>query len=107
MRVRKISEQVYEFFCPGCKEIHTIHVNGKKNASGASWGFDLNMELPTFTPSIHLRTGTYADPSWKEPEDPGTWSVICHSFVTRGRISFLFDCTHELRGQEVDLPEIN
>jgi hypothetical protein len=31
--------------------------------------------------------------------------VVCHSFVTDGRIQFLEDCTHELAGQTVDLPE--
>lgn len=32
--------------------------------------------------------------------------VVCHSFVTAGRIEFLPDCTHALAGQTVDLPEI-
>lgn len=29
----------------------------------------------------------------------------CHSFVTDGRIEYLSDSTHELRGQTVDLPD--
>ena len=32
--------------------------------------------------------------------------TYCHSFVTDGRIQYLDDCTHELRGQTIDLPDI-
>jgi len=35
---------------------------------------------------------------------PGA-DVVCHSFVTDGRIQFLGDCTHTLAGQTVDLPD--
>lgn len=31
---------------------------------------------------------------------------VCHSYVTNGRIQYLGDCTHELAGQTVDLPEL-
>jgi hypothetical protein len=47
------------------------------------------MEAPTFEPSILVE---------------GARSR-CHSFVREGRIKFLSDCTHELAGQTVDLPE--
>lgn len=30
---------------------------------------------------------------------------VCHSFVTDGRIQFLADCTHDLAGLTVDLPD--
>ena len=33
-------------------------------------------------------------------------SSVCHSFITDGRIQFLGDCTHELKGQTVELPEV-
>lgn len=105
-KVREIADRVYQVFCPGCKETHTIHVNGKKNGSKATWSFDMNLEAPTFSPSINLRTGKYADPDWQEPDEPGIWSVICHSFIRNGIISFLNDCTHELKGQSVVLPDI-
>jgi hypothetical protein len=29
----------------------------------------------------------------------------CHSFVTDGKIQFLPDCYHSLKGQTVELPE--
>lgn len=31
---------------------------------------------------------------------------VCHSYVRGGTIEFLDDCTHELRGQTVSLPEL-
>jgi hypothetical protein len=49
------------------------------------------MESPTFTPSILCNKDA--------PE------VRCHSFVVNGRIQFLGDCFHFLKGQTVDLPE--
>jgi len=64
-----------------------------------------------------MRTGHYIPEhnsancycNWNEryPDDPIDWTCqVCHSFVTDGRIQFLGDCTHNLAGQTVDLPEI-
>jgi len=47
------------------------------------------MDKPSFQPSILWQWG----------------DVRCHSYVTDGRIQFLNDCTHDLAGQTVDLPE--
>lgn len=64
------------------------------------WGFNGDLERPTFTPSILSR--------WKEPQGEGLppKQHVCHSFVTDGRIQFLSDCTHALAGQTVELPEL-
>ncbi len=39
--------------------------------------------------------------------DPSTHKTKeqCHSFIEKGKIRFLPDCTHSLAGQTVDLPE--
>ncbi len=37
----------------------------------------------------------------------GTGSVRFHSFVVDGHIQFLGDCTHELAGQTVDIPDFD
>jgi hypothetical protein len=37
--------------------------------------------------------------------DPPEKDEICHSFVTAGHIQFLSDCTHEMAGQTVEIPE--
>lgn len=104
------------FWCPGCKSSHRIsHGAG----SGPRWGWNGDADKPTFTPSVLMRQGHYAydqprDTCWctynaaqkAKGEKPSPFTCeICHSFVTDGRIQFLGDCTHELAGQTVDLPD--
>lgn len=99
----------YRFHCPGCKEEHVVNVYKPRESNGAIWGFNENMDSPTFTPSINISWGKEADPKSGEPEglppDNG-WSGRCHSVVTNGQISFCNDCTHELSGQTIELPDI-
>jgi len=78
----------YSFVCPGCGYKHTPYI---EEGYGPKWGFNGSEELPTFTPSILFRTGDKNGP------------IVCHSFVTDGRIQFLTDSTHKLAGQTVDL----
>jgi hypothetical protein len=61
------------------------------------------MEAPTFSPSILVR--------WTKT-DPVTglavgekYDMVCHSFVRAGKIQFLSDCSHELAGQTVEMPD--
>lgn len=69
------------FHCPGCLYDHPFDLN--------RWTWNEDMEKPTFAPSLLV---------WKDfPE----WR--CHCFVTDGRIQFLDDCHHELRGKTVDM----
>lgn len=108
--------QTIEFFCPGCKETHIIPVGAQHE--GAHWGWNGDTEKPTLTPSILVRSGHFAshyrlgDHCWctfnKEDGTPDAHPykcVVCHSFVTNGQILFLQDCTHELAGQTVDIPD--
>jgi hypothetical protein len=90
-RVLAKSEEGRLFFeCPGCDMIHGIsHGPGPE----PRWGWNGDAEKPTFTPSVLV---------WYRWTDGDRG---CHSFVTDGRIQFLGDCTHELAGQTVDLPE--
>ena len=76
----------YGHWCPGCEEMHVFHVS-RPAPSGARWTWDNNAEAPTFKPSMVVATR-------------------CHYFLTAGRIQFLDDCTHALRGQTVDLPDL-
>lgn len=88
------------FRCPGCDDNHQIRVG--------VWGFNGNVERPTFTPSVLVGGVQWPVGSpFHKPNhsvDAGE-SVVCHSFVTDGRIQFLDDCTHGLAGRTVDLPE--
>lgn len=78
------------FFCKGCDGPHSIqHGSG----TGPRWGWNGNLEKPTFTPSVLV--------SWNE----GDVAKVCHSFVTDGRIQYLGDCTHALADQTVDLAD--
>lgn len=79
------------FWCPGCKCSHGVWVSSANGHTGATWGFNGNMDLPTFTPSILCRSGNESGPT------------VCHSFVRDGRIEYLGDCTHDLRGQTVEM----
>lgn len=81
----------YYFHCPGCGCDHGIWTTP---GSHPVWGFNGDVEKPTFTPSIKVTYQTLK------------LTNICHSFVTEGKIKYLNDCTHELKGQTVELPDI-
>ena len=89
---------------------HQVHIIGKQvptdwtppgyerspRMSSAVWGFNGDLDHPTFTPSV-LNISNWG---------PERRELRCHSFVTGGRIEFLGDFPHTLAGQTVDLPEI-
>lgn len=94
-------------FCPACKCGHLFRI--------PLWTFNGDQEKPTFRASMMVR-GYEMSPEGeamvKRGERPPAGQrypgheKICHSFVTDGKIQFLDDSTHALRGQTVDLPEI-
>lgn len=84
------------FWCPGCFRAHQITLSQAAAAHSGGWGFNGDGDCPTFTPSILVNP---PGPSF----NPGAPS--CHSFVTKGRILYLQDCTHRLAGCTVDLPD--
>lgn len=82
----------WRFHCPGCGHAHVVH----SHADGKPlWDLSGTIDNPTIHPSIKV---TGADDKGDE--------TICHSFVRNGRIEFLTDCTHDLKGQTVELPEV-
>jgi hypothetical protein len=104
MKVRKFGDESEGFMCincPGCKEEHVI-ATIKPFSNGAKWSFNSNFEKPTFRPSLLIRTGKYVDKNYSDE----LTSSICHSYIVDGKIQFLNDCTHELKGQTVDLLDI-
>jgi len=115
--LRNSSDNGLLFWCPGCDGAHRIqHGEG----TGPRWGWNGDVNKPTFTPSILINGRDFtakgqADfDAWHaagcpRPEDDQPMKfenapVVCHSFVTDGCIQFLGDCTHALAGQTVDLP---
>lgn len=82
----------YIFYCPGCEQNHlicTIQNNSK---------------------DYHVLTGTLSKPTVRasilSKGKTNFGNVLCHSFITEGKIEFLSDCTHKLAGKSVDLPII-
>ena len=104
--LRRSSDGVVGFWCPGCDEAHFVSV------APGGWTWDGNAEAPTFSPSVLVRSGHHADrkkPCWCDfnREHPGESRFkcgVCHSFVRGGRIEFLSDCTHPLADQTVPIP---
>jgi len=96
------------FWCPGCDGAHQVRVG---DGPGPRWGYNGNPDQPTFTPSILVRgVDRLTDDEHARimaGEHVERRPIVCHSFVTDGRIQFLGDCTHALAGQTVDLPEFD
>ena len=101
------------FYCPGCQELHPFDKR---------WSFDGNLEAPTFLPSLRMGPYWRMPPGW-DPEEakargeslendpatgrlPGAVEWACHLFLRTGHLEFLSDCSHELAGKTVDLPEL-
>lgn len=84
------------FFCPGCADQHIIQIG---EGPGPRWSYNGDVEAPTFSPSVNVEyNGADAGIDGAPPR-------VCHSIITDGNIQFQGDCTHELVGQTVDLPE--
>jgi hypothetical protein len=73
----------FAILCPGCGNAHGF--------SSKRWQFNGNMNYPTISPSLLVESGNEHGPT------------RCHSFVRDGKIQFLDDCTHALKGKTVDL----
>jgi len=96
----------FAFVCPGCKGAHVLPTDVTRDG----WKFNGNLEAPTFEPSILSKRS-----EWPTDEEHARIMAgekvelkqrICHSYVTDGNIRFLDDCTHELKGQTVPLPDL-
>ena len=105
-KIHDLSEGIHGFYCPACGCCH---------APDGKWSFNGDYDKPTFSPSILVRTGHYlpehkGDACWcsynkEHPDDPVPFKCsVCHSFVTDGKIQYLADCTHELAGQTIEIP---
>lgn len=84
---------IWMFYCPGCKHSHPYHVGdlsvhwpGRKG-----WTFNGDVNKPTFTPSLMCNQGRPSQ---------------CHLYLTDGKIHYLGDCHHDLKGKVVEMEEI-
>lgn len=82
------------FMCPGCNGIHMVTVEKDEDIPEVpTWQWNGDVEKPTFSPSVNV----YAN----------TPSRRCHSFVVDGKITFLNDSFHELKGKTVELGDVS
>lgn len=111
----KIEDGHAKIYCPGCEDSHYLVVESKQ---GSCWSFNNDVERPTFSPSLLVKTGHYVSGRPQPPDcyhcnrdrledDMGYSCGICHSFIRAGKIEFLNDCTHNLAGQTVELPDLD
>ncbi len=70
------------FWCPGCECGHWF----KTSAPEPTWTWNGSMENPTVQPSIRTQG-----------------KIMCHVYLTDGRIQFLGDCGHALAGKTVPM----
>jgi hypothetical protein len=108
-RHQNIDPKRYYFKCPGCGQGHVIST--VKREGEHAWQFNGNIDKPTFTPSLLVTCGHYVQgqpqpPNCEHCNEGHTCCYRCHSYITDGKIQFLSDCTHHLKGQTVELPDI-
>lgn len=90
-------------WCPACKTMHAINVE-HPNGNKARWMFDGDLNKPTFHPSIKIKIGPM--PTVPEGRPDAGKTFVCHYHLRHGKITYCDDCTHELKGQTIDLPPI-
>lgn len=71
------------------------HKHGWHNIPAKRWNFDGNLECPTFSPSV--REFEY------DPKQHEQHKTRCHYTVTKGKIKYHDDNTHEFAGQTLDM----
>lgn len=102
-KVKDVSNGGLRFKCPGCGVNHVVNITGAKHVR---WSFDGNYERPTLSPSVLVNGYLPSDDPSKFDDPLQDVPFTCHSFVRNGYIEFLTDCTHQLAGQTVALPDI-
>lgn len=78
----------YMFWCEGCGQHHSILVREQHPC----WTFNGNFEKPTINPSVR-HTFSFVN-------------QMCHYVITDGMMHFEDDSTHELKGQTVEMKDI-
>ena len=76
------------FWCEGCEMRHMIRAQGPHPC----WDWNRSLEAPTFSPSYLIRAMENV--------------TQCHSFIQHGKIQYLSDCDHPLKGETVDLKDV-
>lgn len=105
----------FMFFCPGCRENHTINI--ETQSGKLFWTYNNNTQYPTFRPSVLIKAGCKTSQyvpgtaCWCNYEakygQPAPFRcLVCHFHITDGTIQYLSDSTHELSGKTIRIDEI-
>lgn len=78
---------------PIYNRIIPVMIGGTRKGT-PNWTWNGDTEKPTLKPSILTRT------------EDANGKILCHTFITDGKVQFLNDCSHELAGQTLDLLEV-
>lgn len=112
-KLRSIEGGRLAYWCQGCNSAHQVSVAGP----GAVWGWNGNVEAPTFTPSVLVTSGHFVsshkpgDKCWctyaaEHPGRPVSFRCQrCHTFIRGGMVEFLGDCSHAYAGKTEPLPD--
>lgn len=112
-KLRNIAGGGIGFWCAGCGELHVVWTGA---GAGPRWSWNGDVERPVFGPSV-LVTGVKRltdeqHAAWMRGEPlPEPVPQRCHTFIgcagaQPGQIIYLGDCTHELAGKVIDLPDL-
>jgi len=75
--------------CPACKHQHSVPFK--------RWNWNGDVDKPTLHPSVrHF----YTDNENKVQH------TVCHYFIKEGKIEYCNDCPHSMKGQTVELPDV-
>lgn len=89
-------QNLWYFECLGCNCNHVF--------SSDAHTFNGNVDKPTIIPSILCTGNVSAREKDIYPHD--SKPINCHSYITDGKIQYLGDCWHELKGQTIELPDL-
>lgn len=90
-----VQSWTYAHWCPACQELHDFAVD-QPFRNNARWSWDGSVDEPTMSPSMNITIGPFEDGRRQ----------VCHYYLTKGKLIYLNDCTHALKQQTVDLPDI-
>jgi hypothetical protein len=94
----------YFHWCPGCREMHPLP---------DSWQFNGNIDNPTFSPSfkqegfkvVRDAEGRWTG-DWQRDAAGNCIPIICHYHIQNGQLMYCGDCSHELSGKTIPLPDL-
>jgi hypothetical protein len=91
-------------------KLHLPVIQSGTRAGTGCWTWNGNVDKPTLRPSV-LHEGTYVCTDAEHATLMAGGHVEprhyrCHTWVNDGQAQFLDDCSHELRGQTVDMLEV-